>query len=135
MSLSIWGQGIALAFFEMAAAFFVVSMIGFFSKRSMTPIGTFIMLALVGIGLALLVNGRVASPDHQLLITIMGIALFSALTAWDTPVIKARFYRIRSDDDIRNPKPSIGALNLYLDFINRFLSLLRINAQQPPREG
>jgi FtsH-binding integral membrane protein len=130
-----WGDGIAHAFFETAAAFLVVSLIGFFSKRALTAMGTFIMLTLVGIGLALMVDHRQPAPELQLLTTIAGILIFAALTACNSTTLKHRFYMIRVDDDIRNPKPSIGALSLYLDFINRFLSLLRIKPRHPPREG
>lgn len=139
-----WGMGIAHAFFETAGAFFVLSLVGFFTKRTLTPFGTFLLLTLTGCGLALAVDYWTLTPtlqdpwltsllrhDVDLLTTGVGITIFAALTAWDTPTIKARFYRIRSDDDLRHPKPSVGALNLYLDFINRFLALLHITPRTP----
>lgn len=139
-----WGEGIANAFFETAGAFFVLSMVGFFTKRTMTPFGTFLLLTLTGCGLAAAVDYWSPRPtlqdpwlaslvrhDVDLLTTAAGIMIFAGLTAWDTPTIKARFYRVRSDDDLRHPKPSVGALNLYLDFINRFLALLHITPRPP----
>jgi len=124
------GESIAKTFFEVAAAFFILSLIGFFTKRSLTRMGTFLLLSLVSLILAGLVDVWLISNTLDFLISAVGILIFSALTAFDTQKISDRFYAIHADCDIRNREAILGALNLYLDFINIFLSLLRLNGSK-----
>ncbi|MDE2421984.1 MAG: Bax inhibitor-1/YccA family protein [Gammaproteobacteria bacterium] len=124
------GESIAKTFFEVAGAFFILSLVGFFTKRSLTRMGTFLLLSLVSIILAGLVNIWFVSTTLDLMISAIGILIFSALTAFDTQKISNRFYAIHADCDIRNREAILGALNLYLDFINIFLSLLRLNGSK-----
>ncbi len=124
------GESIAKTFFEVAGAFFILSLIGFFTKRSLTRMGTFLLLSLVSLILAGLVDVWLSSNAIDFLISAVGILIFSALSAFDTQKISDRFYAIHADCDIRNREAILGALNLYLDFINIFLSLLKLNGSK-----
>lgn len=120
------GESIAKTFFEVAGAFLILSLVGFFIKRSLTRIGTFLLLGLVANILSAVVNLWLASNVLNFVISAVGILIFSGLTAFDTEMISKRYYASRADCDIRYQEASLGALNLYLDFINIFLSLLKI---------
>jgi len=124
------GESIAKTFFEVAGAFLILSLIGFFTKRSLTRIGTFLLLGLVATILSGVVNLWLASDALDFVISIVGIFIFSGLTAFDTQMISKRYYALHADCDIRNREAILGALNLYLDFINLFLSLLRFSGSK-----
>lgn len=124
------GGSIAKTFFEVAGAFLILSLVGFFTKRSLTRIGTFLLLSLVALTLSVVVNHWFSSNTLDLVITAIGIVIFSGLTAFDTHMISQRYYAQHADCDIRNQEAILGALNLYLDFINIFLSLLRLGGSK-----
>jgi len=121
-------QSIALAFFTTSFAFAGLSVYGAVTKRDLGPIGSFCVMGLFGmLGLMLLsfFIPALAGTSVQLTISAIGVLVFSGLTAYDTQKIKALQYQFTSDDDAR--KGAIhGALILYLDFINLFLSILRL---------
>lgn len=124
------GESIAKTFFVVAGAFLILSLVGFFTKRSLTRIGTFILLSLVAIVLSGVVNLWLASDLVDFVISTIGILIFSGLTAFDTQMIRRRYYRLHADCDIRNQEAILGALNLYLDFINLFLSMVRFGSSK-----
>jgi len=114
-------SSIASTFFVTAGAFGGLSLFGAVTKRDLGAVGRFGFFVLIGVILASLVNMFVHSSGLELLITIVGVVLFAALTAYDTQRLKALF-RSGAGGNL----PLVGALTLYLDFINMFLFLLRL---------
>jgi FtsH-binding integral membrane protein len=115
-------SSIAGTFFVTAGAFAGLSAFGAVTKSDLSAVGRFGLFALIGVILASLVNMFLRSSGLDWLITIVGVLLFAALTAYDTQRLKEMF---RSSGSAAN-LPLLGALTLYLDFINMFLFLLRI---------
>jgi hypothetical protein len=107
--------------------FAAMSLYGYTTKRDLTTLGNLAFMALIGIILATLVNIFLQSSGLYWIITYLGVAIFIALTAWDTQKIK-RMIAATPSADINNTQriAILGALSLYLDFINLFLYLLRI---------
>ena len=105
-----------------AGAFAGLSAVGFVTKRDLSAVGRFAIFALIGLILAMVVNIFLASSGLHWLISIAGVLLFGALTAYDTQKLK----RIFAAGDAHANMPLVGALTLYLDFINMFLFLLRL---------
>jgi FtsH-binding integral membrane protein len=114
-------SSIAGTFFVTAGAFAGLSVFGAATKRDLSAIGRFALFAIIGIVLASLVNMFMRSSGLDLLISVVGVVLFAGLTAYDTQRLKEIF---RSGGSVAN-LPLVGALTLYLDFINMFLFLLR----------
>jgi len=119
-------SSIALTFFVTAGTFAVMSAYGYFTKSDLTRIGKIFTMLLVGIIIASLVNIFMRSPAIYWLITYLGVAVFVGLIAYDTQKIKNYFLDIEGNDKLINKVAIIGALTLYLDFINLFLFLLRL---------
>lgn len=121
-------QSLALAFFTTAFAFGGLSAYGTVTKRDLGPIGSFCMMGLFGI-LGIMVLSffipALTSNSVQLSISVIGVLVFSGLTAYDTQRIKALQYQFADDDAARKGAIN-GALILYLDFINLFISILRL---------
>jgi uncharacterized protein len=115
-------SSIAGTFFVTAGSFAGLSAFGAATKRDLSAIGRFGLFALIGIIIASLVNMFLRSSGLDWLITVIGVLLFAGLTAYDTQKLKELF---RSQGTGAN-LPLVGALTLYLDFINMFLFLLRI---------
>lgn len=116
---------ISYVFFITAGTFGVMSLYGYFTKADMTKIGTFCLFGLFGLIIASVVNIFVASGAMQWWISIIGVLLFLGLTAWDTQTVK-QLARLNTDPALSDKLATMGAMNLYLDFINLFLFLLRI---------
>jgi len=116
---------ITQVFFITAAAFGSLSLYGYTTKRDLRPLGTFLFIGLIGLILASIVNLFTQSSAMQFAISVIGVLIFAGLTAYDTQNIKAMYYEGDSADS-RGRKIVMGALNLYLDFINMFLFLLRL---------
>jgi len=116
---------ITQVFFITAAAFGSLSLYGYTTKRDLRPLGTFLFIGLVGLILASIVNLFTQSSAMQFAISVIGVLIFAGLTAYDTQTIKEMYYEGDSADS-RGRKIVMGALNLYLDFINMFLFLLRL---------
>ena len=117
---------ITLAFGTTAATFGVMSLVGATTKKDLSSIGSYLMMGLVGVIIASVVNWFLKSPALYYVITYVGLFIFVGLTAYDTQKIKAMLrYGSMSGLDTRNIG-IIGALNLYLDFVNIFLYLLRV---------
>ncbi len=117
---------IASTFFITGGTFAAMSAYGYATKRDLTSLGGFLMMGLIGIILASVVNIFLRSSGFQWLITYAGIAVFIGLTAYDTQAIKAMASAGFSGSEEERKGAIIGALRLYLDFINLFLLLLRI---------
>jgi FtsH-binding integral membrane protein len=115
-------ESIASTFFITAGTFAGLSVYGATTKRDLSPIGRFLMFAVIGLVIASLVNMFVASSALFWLTTFGGVLIFAALTAYDTQMLKELF---ASGQGGRN-LALVGALKLYLDFINMFLFLLRL---------
>jgi hypothetical protein len=118
-------NSIANVFFISAAAFGALSLYGYTTKRDLSPIGSFLIMGLFGVIIASLVNIWLKSDAMSFIISIVGVLVFAGLTAWDTQKIK-EMYSASDDAQSAGRKAVMGALSLYLDFINLFLMLLRL---------
>ncbi len=116
---------IVYTFFITAGTFGAMSVYGYFTKTDLTKIGSFLFMALIGLIIASVVNIFLANSTFEWIISIVGVLIFTGLTAWDTQQVKA-LARANLDPAMSDKLATIGALNLYLDFINLFLYILRI---------
>jgi hypothetical protein len=119
------GASIAQTFFATAAAFLGLSLYGYTTKRDLSGFGTFLIMGVVGLFVALLINVFLRSPAFDLAISAIGVLLFAGLTAYDAQKIKSIYFAVAGNGEAMAKTAVIGALNLYLDFINMFLFLLR----------
>lgn len=120
---------LTLAFVSAAALFLTMSVVGVFTKADLTKMGTYLFIGLIGVIIAMLINIFLRSSMMDLVISIIGVIIFTGLTAYDTQklVKMSRDPRIQNSEGSLMTKLSImGALALYLDFLNLFLFLLRI---------
>jgi FtsH-binding integral membrane protein len=123
------GTSVANAFFVTAAAFGGLSLYGYTTRRDLGPMGAFMVMGLIGLVIAMLVNLFLQSTGFQFVLSILGVLIFSGLTAWDTQAIKEMYFA--SDDyEVATKKSVAGALRLYLDFINIFQSLLYLTGSR-----
>lgn len=118
------GKTIATTFFVTAGTFAAMSIYGYFTSNDLSKFGSIMFMALIGLVIATIVNIFLHSETLMWIITYAGVLIFVGLTAWDTQQIKKM--AIQMDDASAGKLATIGALNLYLDFINLFLYLLRI---------
>jgi uncharacterized protein len=119
------GESITRVFFISAAAFGALSLYGYTTQRDLTAVGSFMFMGLIGIIIASLVNIFLHSSGLSWAISIIGVLVFAGLTAYDTQAIK-EMYDPMDDGTVGGRKAVMGALRLYLDFINLFLMLLRL---------
>ena len=115
---------ITRTFFISAASFGALSLYGYTTQRDLSPIGAFLVMGLFGLILAMVVNIFLGSQGLTFAISVIGVLIFAGLTAWDTQRIK-EMYNVNDDGTMVGRKAVMGALTLYLDFINLFLFLLR----------
>ena len=120
------GQSITQVFFVTAASFGALSLWGYTTKRDLSGWGSFLFMGVVGIVIAALVNLFLQSSGLQFAISVIGVLVFAGLTAYDTQRIKDGYLMIRHDATMVAKSAIMGALNLYLDFINMFLMLLQL---------
>ncbi|WP_113241751.1 Bax inhibitor-1/YccA family protein [Pararhizobium sp.] len=118
------GQSITQTFFITAASFGALSLYGYTTKRSLSGMGSFLMMGLFGLIIASIVNIFLASSALNFAISAIGVLIFAGLTAYDTQKIKEMYFEADSED-AAGRKAIMGALTLYLDFINLFLFMLR----------
>lgn len=118
------GASIANTFFVVAAMFAGTSLWGYTTKADLTKMGSFLMMALIGIIIAGIVNMFLMSSMLHLVTSVLGVIIFVGLTAWDTQRIKDN-YSQSFDDETNNKMAVFGALNLYLNFINLFQYMLQ----------
>jgi len=119
------GQSIARVFFITAIMFGSMSIWGYSTKRDLTGMGHFMMMGLYGIIVASLINIFVHSSGLQFAVSILGVVIFTGLTAYDTQKIKAFYYQTSGDAVVTGKSAIMGALTLYLDFINLFIMMMR----------
>lgn len=112
-------------FFITAAAFASLSLWGYTTKKDISGWGSFLIMGLFGIIIAMIVNIFLASPAMQFIISIIGVLIFAGLTAYDTQKIKNMYYQY-TDGTMVQKGAIMGALKLYLDFINMMLFMLRL---------
>jgi uncharacterized protein len=116
---------ITRVFFVSAASFGALSLWGYTTQRDLTGMGSFLMMGLIGVIIASLVNIFLKSSGLDWIISVVGVLVFAGLTAYDTQKIK-EMYSPMDDGTVGGRKAVMGALTLYLDFINLFLMLLRL---------
>ena len=117
---------ISTTFFVTAGTFFAMSLVGYVTKMDLSRIGNVLYMMLIGLLIATVVNIFVASSTLYWITTYAGVIIFVGLTAWDTQKLKQIFYEYGTNDESGQKLALLGALTLYLDFINLFLFLLRI---------
>jgi FtsH-binding integral membrane protein len=125
LSLVYTQASIARVFFITAASFGALSLYGYTTKRDLTAMGSFLIMGLFGLIIASIVSLIWPSGALQFVISVVGVLIFAGLTAYDTQRIK-EMYDVMDDGTAAGRKAVMGALSLYLDFINMFLMLLRI---------
>ncbi len=123
--LAFTATSIAQTFFATAAAFVGLSLYGYTTKKDLSGFGTFLIMGVVGILVAMVINMFVQSTALGLAISIIGVLLFAGLTAYDTQKIKSVYFHVRGTDFL-GKAVIMGALNLYLDFVNMFTFLLQL---------
>ncbi|KAB2835661.1 MAG: Bax inhibitor-1/YccA family protein [Caedimonadaceae bacterium] len=119
------GTSVAKVFFITAGTFAATSLYGYVTKRDLSGFGSFLFMGLIGILIASLVNIFLKSSGLDFMISIIGVGVFVGLTAYDTQMIK-NLYADSDNQEVATKKAVIGALSLYLDFINMFIFLLRL---------
>ena len=117
------GASIAQTFFVTAAAYGALSLYGYTTKRDLSAMGKFLMMGLIGLLIAMVANMFIASSPLQLGINIVGVLIFAGLTAYDTQRLKELYYQVQGSSFI-GKSAVLGALTLYLNFINMFQFLL-----------
>ena len=122
LALVFTGTSIFTAFVVAAAVFATFAVIGFTTKRDLTAMGTFLFVGLIGIIIASLINIWLALPALAATINVLAVLIFVGLTAYDVQKLKEMYYAGQHDGKTR----TLGALSLYLDFINIFIALLQL---------
>jgi hypothetical protein len=119
------GASVARVFFITAGTFAAMSLYGYTTQRDLSQFGSFLFMGLIGIIIASLVNMFIGSTALQFAISVIGVLVFTGLTAWDTQQIKEMYYE-GDGAEIAGKKAIMGALRLYLDFINLFMMLMQL---------
>jgi uncharacterized protein len=123
--LAYTGESVARAFFISAATFGGMSLYGYTTKRDLTSMGSFLIMGVWGIFIASIINIFLGSSGLGFVISVLAVLIFTGLTAYDTQKIKEMYYESDSPE-IAKKKSVMGALMLYMDFINIFIHLLRL---------
>lgn len=123
--LAYTSTSIVRTFFITSATFAGMSFYGYSTKKDLTGVGQFMMMGLIGIIIASIVNIFMKSAGMEFMISIIGVVIFTALTAYDVQKLKQTYDYVGINADAEQKVAIIGALNLYMDFINLFLMLLR----------
>ena len=119
------GTSIARVFFITAGTFGAMSLYGYTTKRDLSKFGSFLFMGLIGIVIASLVNIFIGSSALQFAISVIGVLVFTGLTAWDTQRIKEEYNELAGSETMTKIA-IMGALSLYLNFINLFMMLLQL---------
>lgn len=117
------GESIARTFFVTAASFAGLSLFGYTTKKDLTAMGSFLIMGVVGLLLASIVNIFLGSSTLQLVVSFLGVLIFAGLTAYDTQRIKSEYLHFAGHESL-GKLAIMGALSLYLDFVNMFQFLL-----------
>ncbi|WP_417456000.1 Bax inhibitor-1/YccA family protein [Kordiimonas sp.] len=118
------GTSIARTFFITAATFGALSLYGYTTKKSLSGMGTFLFMGLIGLIIASIVNIFLGSTMLQFVISVVGVLVFAGLTAYDTQRIKESYYMMATGEAVAKGA-IMGAVALYLDFVNLFMMLLQ----------
>ena len=121
---------IVRVFFITAASFGALSLWGYTTQRDLSGMGSFLIMGLFGVIIASLVNLFIASSPLQFVISVVGVLVFAGLTAWDTHRLKSEYLYGGMDSEITERSAILGALSLYLNFINMFTLLLQLFGQR-----
>jgi FtsH-binding integral membrane protein len=119
------GESVARVFFITSGAFAGLSLYGYSTKRSLSGMGSFLIMGVIGIIIASIVNIFLESSGLQFIISVLGVLIFAGLTAYDTQRIKS-IYMESDGTAVAEKKAIMGALTLYLDFINMFIFMLHL---------
>ena len=128
--LAFTGASLFLAFGSTAALFGVMSIIGYTTKVDLSKMGTYLMMAVIGLVIAMVINMFVGSGPLDTIISLVGVLVFTALTAYDTQRIGRLAAQMNVNGDTEVKFGIFGALKLYLDFINMFLFVLRLTGRR-----
>lgn len=123
------GTSIAQAFFATAAAFLGLSLWGYTTKRDLSAMGTFFIMGVIGLIVVMILNLFLRSAGLSMLISVIGVFLFAGLTAYDTQKIKSMYFYVQGSEMVAK-SAIMGALQLYLDFINMFQFLLALTGDR-----
>lgn len=118
------GESIVQTFFVTAAAFGGLSLYGYTTKRNLSAFGSFLIMGLFGLIIAMIVNIFLASSALAFVVNVLGVLIFAGLTAWDTQRLKDTYYYVSGNSEAEAKSSIMGALSLYLNFINLFMFLL-----------
>jgi FtsH-binding integral membrane protein len=124
------GASVARVFFITASVFGAMSLYGYTTKKDLTGIGSFLIMGLIGLMIASLVNIFLKSSAMEFALSIIGTLIFIGLTAYDTQRIKQSYYHFAGSHEMVSKMAIMGALNLYMDFINLFIMLLRFMGER-----
>lgn len=119
------GESIARTFFVTAGTFGAMSIYGYTTKRDLTGMGQFLIMGLIGLIIASIVNMFMQSSALGFATSVIGVLIFVGLTAYDTQKLKGMYYQVAGNSEALAKASIMGALNLYMDFINIFIYLLR----------
>ena len=122
--LTYTGESIALTFFATAGAFAGLSLFGYTTKKDLSGFGSFLIMGLIGIIIATVLNFFLQSGTLAFVISVLGVLIFAGLTAYDTQRLKQQYAYLRGTEYI-GKAVILGALSLYLDFVNMFMFLLQ----------
>ena len=123
------GGSIAQAFFSAAVMFLAMALWGYTTRRDLTKMGSFLMMGLIGIIVASLINIFLGSSAMQMVISIIGVVVFTGLTAWDVQRIKSDYFAF-AGHEVAQKMQVMGALSLYLNFVNLFQMLLSLTGER-----
>lgn len=124
------GTSIARVFFITAATFGAMSLYGYTTKKDLSAWGSFLMMGVIGLIIASLVNLFMQSSALQMAISAIGVLVFTGLTAYDTQRIKQTYYQFAGNSEALGKAAIMGALSLYLDFINLFIMLMQFMGER-----
>jgi len=127
--LAFTGTSITRVFFITAGTFAGMSLYGYTTKRDLSKMGSFLFMGLIGLIIASVVNIFMHSTALQFMISVIGVIIFVGLTAYDTQAIKS-IYMESDSGEVQSKKAIMGAVRLYLDFINLFMMLLQLLGQR-----
>ena len=119
------GTSVARVFFITASTFGAMSLYGYTTKKDLTGLGSFLIMGLIGLIIASLVNLFLQSSALEFALSVIGVFIFIGLTAYDTQRIKQTYYHFAGNNEATAKMAVLGALSLYMDFINLFLMMLR----------
>ncbi|MBM5782310.1 MAG: Bax inhibitor-1/YccA family protein [Pelagibacterales bacterium] len=119
------GTSVARVFFITASVFGAMSLYGYTTKKDLTGVGSFLIMGLIGLIIASVVNIFLKSSALEFALSVVGVLIFIGLTAYDTQRIKQTYYQVAGSSELATKMAVMGALSLYMDFINLFIMLLR----------